>query len=173
MIRHKAVGVLGALALLPLAGCSSGDDKAYSVPDKLCGVPAKPELTKELLPGGDKLKVVKPQAPGEVPRPYCAVVVDGDIELSIEGRWQPAGTTAEQAAEQSHSFNLRPADGGRFALWDDEAFTVIDCRNTKYKSERFSIRAELVHADGDMSKKLQRFLGPFSESYRKTLPCES
>ncbi|MFJ5269051.1 hypothetical protein [Streptomyces sp. NPDC088358] len=173
MIRHKAVGVLGALALLTLAGCSSGDDKAYTVPDQLCGVPAKQELTKELLPGGDKLRVVKSQTAGPAPDQYCTVHVDSDIELVVEGMWQPAGTTAEQAAEKSHSFNLRPADGGRFALWDDEAFTVVDCKNTKYKSERFSIEARLIHSDGDMSKKLQRFLGPFSESYRKTLPCES
>ncbi|MFD8421839.1 hypothetical protein [Streptomyces sp. NPDC059466] len=173
MIRHKAVGVLGTLALLPLAGCSSGDDKAYAVPDKLCGVPAKAELTKELLPGGDKLRIVKSHTAEAVPAYYCKALIDGDVELAIEGIWQPAGATAEQAAAKSHSFNLRPADGGRFALWDDEAFTVVDCKNTKYKSERFSIRAELVHADGDMSKKLQRFLGPFSESYRKTLPCES
>lgn len=173
MIRHKAVGVLGALALLPLAGCSSGDDKAYTVPDRLCGVPAKPELTKELLPGGDMLKIVKSQTVEAVPDYYCKALIDGDVELSIKGVWQPAGTTAVQAAEKTHSFNLRPADGGRFALWDDQAFTVVDCENTKYKAERFSIEAELIHADGDMSKKLQRFLGPFSEAYRKSLPCES
>ncbi|MER5403404.1 hypothetical protein [Streptomyces sp. NPDC002769] len=173
MIRHKAVGVLGALALLPLVGCSSGDDKAYTVPDQLCGVPAKPELTKELLPGGDKLRIIKSQTAESVPDYYCKALIDGDVELSIEGVWQPAGTTAEQAAEKSHSFNLRRADGGRFALWDDKAFTVVDCKNTKYKSERFSLEARLIHSDGDMSKKLQRFLGPFSESYRRTLPCES
>ncbi|MFD1273983.1 hypothetical protein ACFQ51_26740 [Streptomyces kaempferi] len=51
MIRHKAVGVLGALALLPLVGCSSGDDKAYAVPDKLCGVPAKPHSPRNCCRG--------------------------------------------------------------------------------------------------------------------------
>ncbi|WP_329527285.1 hypothetical protein [Streptomyces sp. NBC_01462] len=173
MIRHKAVGVLGALALLPLVGCSSGDDKAYVVPDKLCGVPAKPALTKELLPGGDKLRVVKSQTANAAPDQYCTVHVDGDIELVVEGIWQPAGTTAEQAADKAHAFNSRSADEGRFALEDHKAFTVVDCKNTKYKSERFSIEARLIHSDGDMSKKLQRFLDPFSEAYRKTLPCES
>ncbi|MET8410185.1 hypothetical protein ABZV34_19145 [Streptomyces sp. NPDC005195] len=173
MIRHKAVGVFGALALLTLAGCSSGDDKAYTVPDQLCGVPAKPELTKELLPGGDKLGIIKSQTAEAVPDYYCKALIDGDVELAIEGIWQPAGTTAEQAAAKGHSFDLRPADGGRFALRDDKAFTVVDCKNTEYKAERFSIEARLIHSDGDMSKKLQRFLAPFSDAYRKTLPCES
>ncbi|MGW0794165.1 hypothetical protein [Streptomyces sp. NPDC002692] len=173
MIRHKAVGVLGALALLPLVGCSGGDDKAYSVPDKLCGVPAKPDLTKELLPGGDKLRVVKSHTGNEVPDQYCTVHVDVDIELVVEGAWQPAGITAKQVADKAHAFNSRSVSQGRFATEDDKAFTVIDCKNTTYKAERFSIEARLVHADGDMSKKLQRFLDPFSEAYRKSLPCES
>jgi hypothetical protein len=133
----------------------------------------KPQLTKELLPSGDKIRVLKEDSHSSSPHQFCEVSVDGNVELSTEGVWQPAGTTAKEAAEKSLSFNLRSADGGRFALWNDEAFTVFDCKNAKYKAGRFSINAQVIHADGDMSEKIQSFLEAFSKSYRKTLPCES
>ncbi|MFC7638448.1 hypothetical protein ACFQWA_21385 [Streptomyces thermogriseus] len=158
--------------VLALSSCS-GEKKNYAVPDELCGAQVKPELTEALLPGGDKIKVLNEKSNSSPPYHYCMVYVDGKAELSVEGVWHPTGTTAKQAAEDSLVFNTRPIKGGRFEVVEGTMVTVVDCKNPEYDAGRFSFELEVTNPDGDISEKMQRFLAAFSESYRKTLPCQN
>jgi hypothetical protein len=174
VIRGRGIVTLGVLAGLLLSGCSKGEKKNYTVPEKLCGAAVAPDLTSALLPpAGDKLRVTQSRSGGPAQHHFCDVLVDGNIELAVKGVWRPSGTTAKQAADKELVFNSRSSDGGRFALSDDKAFTVVDCKNSEHKAERFSFEVTVAHPAGDISKKMQHFLAAFSESYRKTLPCQS
>ncbi|GHF09141.1 hypothetical protein GCM10014715_76260 [Streptomyces spiralis] len=173
MIRDKRIVMLGVLVGLLLSGCSEGEKKSYTVPEKLCGAAVAPDLTSALLPAGDKLRVTQSSSGGPATHEFCDVLVDGNIELAIKGVWRPSGTTAKQAADKELVFNSRSTDGGRFALSDDKAFTVVDCKNTEHKAERFSFEVTVAHPTGDISQKMQRFLAAFSEAYHTTLPCQS
>ncbi|MFI2645968.1 hypothetical protein [Streptomyces sp. NPDC018610] len=171
MIRAGRVTVLGALVGLMLSGCSAGEKTNYTVPLDLCGANVASRLTSALLPAGDRLQVKQSQSGGPSPRQFCDVLVDGDIELAVEGVWRPSGTTAKQAASKELTFETRSTDDGRFALSDDKAFTVVDCANTEYKAEKFSFEVTVSHPDGDVGERMQRFLAAFAESYAKKLPC--
>lgn len=173
MIRGRGVALLGVLVGLALSGCSAGEKKNYTVPQELCGAKVTPGLTSALLPVGDKLRVEPSQSGGPSPRQFCDVLVDGNIELKVEGGWQPSGTTAQQAASKALTFGTRSTEGGRFALSDDKAFTVVDCANAEHKAGRFSFEVAVAHPDGDVGEKTQRFLAAFSESYAKKLPCRN
>lgn len=172
MIKRVLAGVVGALALLALASCSAGTEQNYAVPDKLCGASVKPELTKELLPGGNKLEVSKAQSNSPSPHQFCDLIVDGNIDLTTEGVWQPAGVSAKDAAEKSLVFNTRSTQDGRFAIGNQHAVTVFDCKNSKYKAERFSIELQLADRNEVTGDKMERFLAAFADSYRSTLPCQ-
>ncbi|MGW3623305.1 hypothetical protein [Streptomyces sp. NPDC000880] len=172
MIKRVLAGAVGALTLLALASCSDGKEQNYAIPAKLCGASVKPELTKDLLPGGNKLEVNESESNSSSPRQFCTLIVDGNIELMTEGRWQPSGVSAKDAAEKSLVFNTQSTQSGRFAIGNQHAITVVDCKNSKYKAERFSIDLEMADEQEGMGDKMERFLDAFSESYRSTLPCE-
>ncbi|NED37373.1 hypothetical protein [Streptomyces sp. SID8499] len=167
----KSSMLISVLVGLALTGCSAGGKKNYTVPEELCGASVAPRLTSDLLPAGDKLRVTPSHSGGPSPRQFCNVLVDGDIELTVEGVWRPSGTTAEQAASKELTFESRSTDGGRFALSDDKAFTVVDCANTDYKAGKYSFEVTVSHPDGDVGGKMQRFLAAFSESNARKLPC--
>ncbi|MGW4980635.1 hypothetical protein [Streptomyces mirabilis] len=171
MIRGRTTGALAVLAILSLTGCS-GEEKNYAVPDELCGAQVKPELTRALLPSGDKIRVLKEASNTASPHQFCTVSVDNKVQLRTEGAWQATGTTAKKAAEKSLVFNTRSTEDGRFAIGRGAAVTVVDCKNSKYKAERFSFKIVVNHPEGDIDDKMQRFLAAFSESYSKTLPCQ-
>ncbi|GHH88015.1 hypothetical protein GCM10018793_66010 [Streptomyces sulfonofaciens] len=163
--------IAGLVALLTLSGCSS-NDRNYQVPSALCKVPVKASTLRDILPPGNKLTVAKSSA-GVVPDSlFCSVDIDGRVELSMEGRWQKADLTAQQAAEQQLVFNAHPEQGGRYAVWNDGATTIIDCKNARQKAEHFSIAAQVENPDGDVGDKMVRFLASYAEGYKKTLPCE-
>jgi hypothetical protein len=164
---------LGVLVGLLLSGCSEGNKKNYTVPEELCGAAVAPELTGALLPAGDKLRVTQSSSGGPSTYKFCDVLVDGNIELAIKGAWRLSGITAKQAADKELVFNTRSIGSGRFALSDDKAFTVVVCKNTEHKAESFSFEVTVTHPAGDVSEKMERFLGAFSEAYRKKLPCQS
>lgn len=172
MIKRVLAGVVGALTLLALASCSDGKEQNYAIPAKLCGASVKPELTKDLLPGGNKLEVNKSESNIEPRYQFCTLIVDGNIELTTEGAWQPPGISAKDAAEKNLVFNTQSTQNGRFAIGKRRAFTVVDCKNSKYKAERFSIEVQMSDEQEGMGDKMERFLAAFSESYRSTLPCE-
>ncbi|MBC2869798.1 hypothetical protein [Streptomyces mexicanus] len=173
VIRGTGIVTIGVLAGLLLSGCSEGEKKNYTVPEKLCGAAVAPDLTRALLPAGNKLRATQQHVGGPAQKYYCDVLVDGNIELVVKGVWRPSGITAKQAADKELVFNSRSSDGGRFALSDDKAFTVVDCKNSEHKADRYSFEVVVAHPAGDVSKKMLRFLAAFSESYRKMLPCQS
>ncbi|MFF9803344.1 hypothetical protein ACF1G3_38945 [Streptomyces rochei] len=172
MIRGRTTGALVTLTVLVLAGCS-GEEKNYAVPEKLCGAQVSPELTENLLPSGDEIRVVEEESNTSSPHQFCRILVDDKVELSTEGAWQPAGTTAKEAAEKSLVFGTQATEGGKFAIGERRAVTVVDCKNSKYKAERFSVELEVNQPEGEVGEKMQSFLSAFSESYLKTLPCGS
>lgn len=172
MIRARFTAALATLIALTVSSCS-GEKKNYMIPDILCGAYVNPKLTKDLLPGGEKIKLFQEESKSSPPYHYCMVYVDGRAELSVEGVWHPAGTTAKQAAEDSLVFNTRSAEGGRFEIGQRRAITVVDCKNPRYNAERFSFELEITNPDGDIGDKMHHFLAAFSESYRKTLPCQN
>ncbi|PAZ14874.1 hypothetical protein CLM62_16785 [Streptomyces sp. SA15] len=165
------MSALVLVSLLALSGCS-GEDKSYSTPSSICGVSVDKDALKGLLPAGNKL-TVKASANHEKPETrFCNVIVDGDIELSSEGAWRKAGYTAKDAAEDALAFNYRATGGGRYAVWDDGAATVFDCRNSAQDAARFSVEFHVVHPQGKIEGKVERFIGDYAEAYRKTVSCE-
>lgn len=114
MIRGRAIAGLVTLSTIFLAGCS-GEEKNYAVPDELCGAQVKSELIKSLLPSGDEIRVVDEESKSTSPHHFCEVLVDDKVELSTEGVWQPAGTTAKEAAEKSLVFNTHSTEGCKTA----------------------------------------------------------
>lgn len=160
------------LFLVCESGCS-GKGKNYEVPAAICGISIERSTLKQLLPDGDKLRTVSDHTARVPEHRFCDVYVDDHTALSTEGVWEKAGFTAQQAAKDKLIFQTRSEKGGKYAVWEYGAATVIDCANVKQKAARFSIEVELVDHEGDKGEKIAKFLSGFAAGYKKTLSCEN
>ncbi|MFB7917701.1 hypothetical protein [Streptomyces sp. NPDC056061] len=172
MEKARPLAIFAAVALLAVGGCS-GDEKSYSVPEVLCGVPVRRDMLKDLLPDGARLKIEESHTYDVPEYRFCDVVIDGKVELSSEGVWRKAGFTAEDTAKAALVFNTEPRQGGKFQVWKSGATTAFECRNARQKAGAFSLEVRVVRPEGNMADKVERYLASYAEEYRKILPCES
>ncbi|MCF6526264.1 hypothetical protein [Streptomyces sp. JJ36] len=170
--------MLAAPLLVAVAACG-GEERAYEVPDELCGVPVRPGLLEPLLPPGDELRQEKSSFGVSPGLQGCMVFVDGDVALDVTGKWRAAGHTAKEAASNPGPDLI---EGGRYALWNRGAATVVPCRvpgqevveadgGDEGKAELFSLEVEATKAEDGTEKAMKALIGPYAEAYRETLPC--
>ncbi|MFJ9817997.1 hypothetical protein ACIRU3_22595 [Streptomyces sp. NPDC101151] len=100
------------------------------------------------------------------------MIVDGDIEWASEGAWRKAGYTVKDAAKEALAFNYRTTGGGKYAVWDDGAATVFDCENSRQGAARFSVEFHVVHPQGKIDDKAERFISAYAKAYRKMVTCD-
>jgi hypothetical protein len=95
--RRTALALLSTVAVLAaLTACSSEKERAYALPDKLCGTPVDPATLAPLLPGGDKLsQSVDPGGSDE----RCRVEVDGKSAMSTGSLWTDLDDTPRKVAD--------------------------------------------------------------------------
>ncbi|MFF7332968.1 hypothetical protein [Streptomyces sp. NPDC008150] len=171
MSKSRLAAATTLVALLPLAACS-GEGKDYTVPQSLCGARVDADVTKKLLPSGDTVHVLKGRSKTASPRQYCQIEVDDVIDLTVEGVWRAAGTTAQDVAAKEGKGNAEPAEGGKYAVGSLSAFTVVNCEKKKYGAGEFSFEVRLTHSLGDRGADMVAFLKQYAPSYRAALGCE-
>jgi hypothetical protein len=130
------------------------------------------DLLKPLLPDGRKVETLKEFSKVPPPHQFCKIMVDGDIDLSMEGIWQKSGFTAKDAAKQTLVFNTRSTQRGTFEVWDTGAITVFDCKNAKWNASRYSLRVYAPRTEENLGDQIERFLTVYAKEYRKTLHCQ-
>ncbi|MFF5564236.1 hypothetical protein ACFY7Z_04315 [Streptomyces sp. NPDC012623] len=175
MNRPSALMALTLALGATLSGCG-GEEREYAVPKTLCDVPVDSSLLAPLLPPGKKVRVNIGHYSSGVPQENCEVLIDGEVWLTIYGRWEKAGVTALEATYRNRGRGLEhSSDNGKFVSWDRGAATVVACPSAKWKTEDFSIVASAVHrTEFEANEKaIKEFLVSYSEAFAAKPSCKS
>ncbi|MFJ1644475.1 hypothetical protein [Streptomyces sp. NPDC088258] len=175
LMKRPALAALTLALSVTISGCG-GEEREYAVPKTLCGVPVDSGLLEPLLPPGKEVFVKVADYAAGVARQDCVVYVDGDVWLTMYGRWEKAGVTARDAMHY-HRGNGgdHSSANGKIISWYRGAATVVACPSAKWKTEDFSIVASAVHrTEFEANEKaIKEFLVSYSEAFAAKPSCKS
>ncbi|MFF0596658.1 hypothetical protein [Streptomyces antibioticus] len=164
------VRVVVAMIVPLLAGCGEGGpERAYVVPDALCGTAVDGDALASFLPGGREIAVKEKSSSGHE---RCQVIVDGKLIVTTGQMWAEAGrTTAFTAARQSIGALDEAAEGGRFVYSGNEAFgKTHGCVDAEYEQELYTV----IQADGSKRRDadaMKRLIVSFTEAVEESAVC--
>ncbi|GGR45919.1 hypothetical protein GCM10010497_56640 [Streptomyces cinereoruber] len=128
MKRPRALTILALM--ITVSGCSQSEEpeRAFKVPDSLCGTPVPPDLLSPLLPaGGEKLEMkAAPRAAASASS--CHLTVDGSAVLSSFWEWR-IETDLAKVARSNPYVNLGTHKGkdGTYVYADKGGVSHVTC----------------------------------------------
>lgn len=166
--RRFTCAFLSTIAVLAaLAACSSEKERAYALPEELCGAAVDPATLAPLLPGGDKIGERK--NPGSYAE-RCRVDVDGKSAMSTGSLWENADTTPRRAA--TVELGVSPADtpeGDDIIHGRTGAVARVECPAAE-KGDVMYVSMRLVDREVE-EKDTLAFIRSYAKGIRQTERC--
>lgn len=166
--RQSMQALLPAVSVLvALTACSSQEERAYSLPENLCGAPIAPATLEPLLPGGDKLRQ-RDDALGDAK--WCRLDIDSKSAMSTGATWYNADTKPRRAAMVE--LGVSPADtpvGDDIIHGRTGAVARVECPAAK-EGDVMYVSMRLV--DREVEKKdTLAFIRSYAKGIRQTERC--
>ncbi len=173
--RGSTRALLPAVAILvALTGCSSKKERAYALPDKLCGTPVAPATLAPLLPAGDKLTQGK--NPGSEEE-RCSVHVDGKSAMYTGALWEGVDDTPRRVARWEQGVDpLDTPEGNDIIHGPTGAVArVAGCPAAK-KGDVMYVSMRLVEGEGVKLREVDEkytlaFIRSYAKGIRQTERC--
>ncbi|MFE0739309.1 hypothetical protein, partial [Streptomyces sp. NPDC058855] len=115
---------------------SGSEEKNYTVPKSLCGVPSDRELLDPFLPGGDSITVKSSSLNGGTKQ--CDVMIDGDVAVrEIQTWWSDGESTATVAKGYDKTDDGQLTDDGQYlyAGTGGVGRTAASCKSAKHPDQ--------------------------------------
>jgi len=165
--RTEASAAAAAVTLLVLAtaGCSDSDARAYTVPDKVCGVAVDSDLLSPFLPDGRKLTQRAYNSGQESPR--CRLSVDGKLVVYLSGDVVPTETDPIKVQDRALVRLGNPASvdvGDSARVADNGAMAVGTC-TYEGRQRKFVTLVQLQEKVPARTSKRRDALRSFVEAY--------
>ncbi|MFJ8824353.1 hypothetical protein ACIREE_21520 [Streptomyces sp. NPDC102467] len=161
---------LGAVLLSwSVTACSSSPpERAYTVPDSLCGTKVSSGSLKPLLPTGKKISA-QPTSAVNVER--CRLQVDGETAFSSSVEKRSSDVSAQDAAKSA--LGVEPtdsvADNGRFVYAKTGAVGRVECSASAEAGRSLWVTARTTHPAGE--KDMLAFIRAYADTVAGTDAC--
>lgn len=167
--RRSARSLLLAVAILTaLTACSSEKERAYTLPDDLCGTPVDPATLAPLLPTGDKLS--QRENPGSDEQ-RCRVDVDGKPAMSTGVLWDGIDIAPRQEADWELGVSpLDTHEGDDVIHGRTGAVARVDGCPAAEKDEVMYVSMRLEDREVD-EKDTLAFIRSYAKGIRQTERC--
>ena len=166
-----AVALTGALTI---SACASGkqEEKTYTVPSALCGIPLDPELLDTFLPGGDSV-TVKPASPnGGTKR--CDVIVDGDVSVrQTQTWWSDRESVSTVAAGYDKMDNGQVTDDDRYLYSGTGAVekALASCKSSQHPDQNLYAIVQVLAPDRSDSDAMKKLITAYTKALEDSSEC--
>lgn len=166
------VALTGALALSACSGGSGEEEKNYTVPSALCGIPLAPELLDAFLPGGDSISV-KPSSPnGGTKR--CDLIVDGDISVrQIQAWWSDGESASTVAAGYDKMDDGQVTDDDRYLYsgTGSAGKTTASCKSPAHPDQTLYAVVQVFTPDRSDSGAMKTLITAYTKALEDSGAC--
>ncbi|WP_406006429.1 hypothetical protein OG440_09665 [Streptomyces sp. NBC_00637] len=170
-LRRLSILTISLAAGTALSGCTSGEERDYSLPESLCGVPVDPDLLAPFLPPGESVSTRQTTPNGGTER--CNVSVDGELAL-VTGRlwWEKTGSVADVAAVHAQVSKGDVSSGDTFLYSDTGAVGKVQgCTDSTHPDQALFTVVQVYASGRGGSSTMKRLITEYTGQVRKGKDC--
>lgn len=169
------------LFILALAVAASGcsqpkEERAFEVPDSLCGTKVSPELLSPVLPGSGKDIEVERSTPGMKGALSCKVVVDGTTVLTAGWSWMEKGKTPRSVAYDNPYLKIAEHEGGdgKYVYSSTGGVSRVTCDPiVAHRKGAYELFAKIFVSEGERSAPaMEKLITAYAETLSTSSECE-
>jgi hypothetical protein len=169
-LASVALTLAGALAL---SACSGGEEeKNYTAPSALCGIPLDPKLLDAFLPGGDSISV-KPSSPnGGTKR--CDIIIDGDISVRQIQTWWSNGeraSTVAAAYDKMEGGQVTADDRYLYSGTGSVGKTTASCKSSDHPDQNLYAVVQVFTPDRSDPDAMKRLITAYTNALEDSDEC--
>ncbi|WP_314219135.1 hypothetical protein [Streptomyces zaehneri] len=170
-LRRLAILTASLAVGTALSGCSSGEEREYSLPQSLCGVAVDPDLLAPFLPPGEKVSTRQTTPNGGTQR--CNVSVDGELALAA-GRlwWEKTGSVIDVAAVHAQ-VNKGDVITGDESLYSGTGAVekIEECTDSAHPDQALFTVVQVFASGRESSSTMKRLITEYTEQVQKESDC--
>ncbi len=155
-----------------LVGCSTSDEqREYSVPAVLCGVPVDPDLVSPFLPPGKTVSVRK-KTP--VPsRTRCQMDVDGKWALIASQEWWTEGSSISEVADAHPELeSAQPTDGNALLHSGTGAVARVgSCANADLPEHVLYTAIQVYASEREDASAMKKLITEYTNEVERSSAC--
>ncbi|MFJ1812580.1 MULTISPECIES: hypothetical protein [unclassified Streptomyces] len=170
-LRRLVILTVSLTAATALSGCSSGEEREYSLPQSLCGVSVDPDSLAPFLPPGEKVSTRKTTPNGGTQR--CNVSVDGELAL-VAGRlwWEKKGSVVDVAAVHAQVNEGDVITGDDFLYSGTGAVgKVVGCTDPSHPDQALFTVVQVFASGRESSSTMKRLITQYTGQVQQGSDC--
>lgn len=170
-LRRLAILTASLAVGTALSGCSSGEEREYSLPQSLCGVSVDPDLLAPFLPPGEKVSTRQTTPNGGTQR--CNVSVDGELAL-VAGRlwWEKTGSLVDVAAVHAQVNKGDVITGDEFLYSGTGAVGKVEgCTDSAHPDQALFTVLQVFASGRESSPTMKRLVTEYTGQVQKGSDC--
>ncbi|MFM9698305.1 hypothetical protein [Streptomyces europaeiscabiei] len=176
----RIVGASAAFAVAltvatAVTACSAGggeQEKKYTVPNTLCGIPQNPDLLDAFLPGGDSVSVKATSPNGGTKR--CDVIVDGAVSVrQTETWWSSEESASTVAAAYDKMDDGQVTEDSRYLYSSTGAVgrTTTSCNSPDHPDQSLFAVIQVFTPERSNSDAMKKLISAYTKGLEDSSRC--